>query len=96
MTVAGTGRSVPYLTAVRWGEGEVHDVASLDRAHGRELDRLAAGLAEEPRAPSEEQRRDMDVHRVEETRSEVLLGHVCAAGDPDIEVACRSLRLLER
>ena len=72
----------------------MHDVVSLDRAHGLELDRLAARLAEEPRAAAEEQRRDVDVHRVDEARPQVLLRDIRASADPDVEVARRRLRPL--
>jgi hypothetical protein len=61
-----------------------------------ELDVGVAEVVEEAGALAEQEWDDGDLQLVDQSRGEVLLGHVCAAAERDVLAAGRLLRLLER
>src|SRR4051812_26948429 len=99
------------LTTASWGGGDMGwDLASRrnsSRAVAKMRDarrgpddagrlEVAGDVLEEPRAAAEQDRRDVDLHLLDDAGAQVLLRDVGPAADRDVLVAGRLARLRER
>src|ERR671921_2850037 len=86
-------RPGPVGTSLYDAESEVRDPSSLEHPGALQLDRFGAQVVEQPDAVPEQDRHQVDVYLVEESRSDALL-HEARADHADVLVACDRFRLL--
>ena len=65
-----------------------------DGSHEFEPMQIAADVVEQPLTAAEQHWHDVQLHLVDETGPEILLGRLRSAGDTSLPAAARSLRLL--